>query len=203
MRYEILGDSDEYNYLSVAVKLASEVDGACIEVGNRLCMGIKTMADAMYLYCPNKPLIGVDPYGHIFYTHKEGETVRLDYTNQMKREGMSAIWNYLASECPINFVPITMMDTDFFKWYKDGVPIYELERSVVTKYSCIHLDGPHDVESLKIELDFFVPRMDIGATIVFDDVKDFYPHEEIEAYIADKFEIIKTGGKKQIVRKIV
>lgn len=199
--YNIEGDSDEYWFLSEAIELSKKVDGACIELGNRRGMGLKYMANAIAEFCPQKPLIGVDPYGHLPYAHKEGEIVRLDYTNVMKFEGLSAINSYMA-DSGINFVHINMTDTDFFSYYKNGVPVYDLERSVVIKYSCIHLDGPHDVESLKIELDFFIPRMDIGATIVFDDVKDFYDHSQIEKYIAKRFEIIKTGGKKQIVRKI-
>lgn len=201
-KYTISGDSAEYEFLSEAVELSKDVDGAVIEIGNRRCMGLKYLADVINTTCPLKVLIGVDPYGHLAYAHKEGEVVRLDYTNQMKMEGLAAVWGYLAPTHLINFVHINMTDTDFFEWYEKGIPVYDLERSVVTKYSCIHLDGPHDVASIKAELDWFIPRMDIGATIVFDDVVDFYPHDQIEEYIAGQFEIIKTGGKKQIVRKV-
>ena len=199
--YEISGDSAEYEFLTEAVELSKDVKGACIEIGNRRGMGLKYMANAIAEFCPHKPLIGIDPYGHLPYAHKEGEIVRLDYTNVMKFEGLAAINAYMAN-CGINFVHINLTDTDFFNLYSDGAPVYDLERSVVTKYSTIHADGPHDVLSIIQELNFFIPRMDIGATIIFDDCVGFYDHSKIEKYLGDQFEIIKTGGKKQIVRKV-
>ncbi len=123
----------------------------------------------------------------------------------MRSECMAALWAYIA-ENPVNYQFYNWTDIEYFKRMQDFIPVYiESEPTLVgeMKYAMVHLDGPHTVDDIKNELDFFIPRMEIGATICFDDVTpDFYDHSQIESYIAGQFEIIKTGGKKQIVRKI-
>lgn len=203
--YEISGDSDEYWFLTEAVELSKDVQGNLCEIGLRRGMGTKTIIDAVRQYCPDKMVIAVDPYGNIPYMGREPVGyIHLDYTDQMRNECMAALWSYIA-ENPVKFQFFNWTDTEFFKRMHDFIPVYEPTNTVVgeVQYSMVHLDGPHSVDDIKYELDFFIPKMNMGATIVFDDVTpDFYDHSQIEAYIAKDFEIIKTGGKKQMVRKI-
>lgn len=204
MIYNIEGDSGDYEFLTEAVQLSKVVKGACLEIGNRRGMGLKTIADAMREFCPTKTLIGVDPYGHLEYEHREGQICRLDYTNQMKLEGMAAVFTYLA-EFPVNFVHINLTDTDFFNLYKDGVPIYELERTIETKYSMVHLDGPHGGDAILEEIKFFDLRTRKGAVIVIDDVsEDFIDIKPIDEWMSRWGWIkIKEGNKKAIYQKSI
>lgn len=202
MNIEIFGDSAEYEYLTDGVAMSANVEGACIEIGSRRCMGIKYIADAVRIFCPDKPVISVDPYGSLEYEHREGQICRLDYTNQMKLEGWGAAFAYLCDN-PVNFIPINMTDTDFFVYYADGVPIYELERRVETKYSFCHLDGPHGGLALAVEIRWFDERMDVGAVICVDDVTiDFIDFTPVDALFVELgWKQVKIGGKKALYIK--
>lgn len=37
-------------------------------------------------------------------------------------------------------------DTEFFKRYCDGIPIYDEYKRIVNKYAMVFLDGPHTTE---------------------------------------------------------
>lgn len=200
---EITGDSGEYWFLTEAVEMSKHVEGMCCEIGLRRGMGTKMIIDAAIEHRPNTTVISIDPYGSILYTGREpNPPCRLDYTNDMGKECMFAMSEYVIGK-PVFWKPFIMTDTFFFKSFPDGIELYELETVLCNKYAMVHLDGPHTVDAIKAELDFFIPRMDIGATIVFDDVTpDFYDHKQIDAYLTDKFRIVKTGMKKQIVQKI-
>ena len=200
---EILGDSAEYEFITEGVELSKDVDGLCIELGLRRGFGTKTIIDAIKDFCPDKVSIAVDPYGSIEYEHREGEFVVLDYSNTMKNECMQSIHAY-AEEQGVHFIPFILEDTEFFKSFKDGVPIYRTVKQVINQYSFVHFDAPHAVLPLKTEIDFFNPRTPIGGAYVFDDI-DFYPHnEETEPYLFKLgFDLIKKGGKKALYRKVL
>lgn len=202
-KYEITGDSDEYWFLAEAVELSKDVEGICCEIGLRRGLGTKTIIDAVVEHRPSTTVISIDPFGSILYVGREPDgPCRLDYTNDMAKDTMLALSEYTIGK-PVFWKPFLMTDIFFFKSFPNGIEMYELETTLCNKYAMVHLDGPHTVADIKAELDFFIPRMYIGATIVFDDVTpDFYDHPQIEEYIADRFKIIKTGGKKQIVQKI-
>ena len=61
--------------------------------------------------------------------------------------------------------------------------MYDQNEYLNTQYSMVHLDGPHSVDALKTEVDFFHARMAQGATIVFDDV-DHYDHGRVHVYMS-------------------
>lgn len=201
-KYKIEGDSAEYEYLTEAVELSKDVDGLCCEVGVRRGMGIKTIVDAVRLFCPHKSIIGIDPYGHIEYEHRENQITRLDYTNQMKNEALTAIYSYLADN-PANFVFANMTDTRFFKQNVDGVEINDLNTKVENRYSMVHLDGPHGVKAILREIIWFNVRMETGATLVIDDISpDFVDMEPIDARLIELgWEQLKIGNKKALYVK--
>jgi len=199
----IQGDSAEYEYLTEAVRLSKDVKGLCIELGVRRGMGCKTLMDAVKEYCPDKSVIGVDPYGNIEYFHKENEKVRLDYTNTMKNEAMQALYAYSES-IGVYFNHYTLEDTEFFNSFKNGVPIYKDFKEVINQYSVVHFDAPHAVKEILAEINFFKQRTPKGGCWIFDDILDFYPHdEEVEPFIIGLgFELIKKGNKKALYQRI-
>lgn len=199
----ISGDSGEYELLTKGVELSKDVDGMCIEIGLRRGMGTKYIIDAVRQFCPNKQVISLDPFGSIPYVCREPDgPCRLDYDNTMKREATSAIHQYV-EENPVNFQFINLTDTQFFKRYSDGVPIYELDERIETKYSFVHLDGPHYVNGIIEEANFFRQRMAKGATLAIDDCTiDFFDIDAVEKIILTWFDLVITGEKKRIYRRI-
>lgn len=201
-RYLIEGDSGEYEFLTEAVELSKDVPGMCIEIGLRRGLGTKTIIDAVRQYCPAKIIVAVDPYGSILYKPRDHmPECRLDYTNQMKAETLSAIWAYVA-ENPVRFDYYPMTDAEYFERFWDCVPLYDVFTSEGNKYSVVHLDGPHGLTEVNHEIDWFAERMLPGSILVIDDITpDFIPIEKVEEHMGDRFELVKKGIKKGIWRR--
>lgn len=201
-KYEITGDSGEYEFLTEAVELSKDVSGMCIEIGLRRGLGTKTIIDAVMQFCPDKTVIAVDPYGSILYKPRDHmPECRLDYTNQMKFECLAAIYDYLVDH-PVDFKFYNWTDEFYFNKMSDGEVTYELETDFKKYFSMVHLDGPHGVPEVCKEIDWFSERMLPGSILVIDDITpDFLPIEKVEEHMGDRFECIKKGFKKGIWRK--
>lgn len=200
---EFFGDSGEYEMLTKGIELSKDVDGLCLEMGTRLGLSAKTILDAIRAYCPNKTLVCIDPYGSLLYEGREGQICRLDYDNPMKYNCMSNIWADVR-ENPVSFKYFDLEDTEFFTRFSDGVPIYELEKRIESKYSFVFFDGPHSVAHIREEIAFFLPRTSVGGIYCFDDTTpDFYDHSIIHADLMDMgFELVHQGIKKATYRKL-
>lgn len=198
----IEGDSAEYELLAMAVEQSSLVEGMCIEIGLRLGMGTYTIMQSVLLNCPNKTVVSVDPYGSIIYQGREHmEPCRLDYTHEMKNKCLSELWPFV-KENNLSFKYFDMTDEQFFKRFSDGVPHYNEQEYLEAKYSMVHLDGPHSVKHVCMELDWFAPRMDAYATLVIDDcTPDFIQIEKVEEHMKGNFELLVKGEKKRIYIK--
>lgn len=200
---DILGDSGDYDYLHDGVELSKDVEGMCLEIGLRLGLGTKTIIDAVAEFCPKKVVVSIDPYGSILYEGREGQICRLDYTNPMRNECLGNMFPY-SQEKDVQWKFIELTDDDFFKLYKNGVIIYDLERKVCNEYSFVHFDGPHNIKAITSEINFFYKRTNKGGIWAFDDVTpDFYDHDIIENYLFKLgVELIKKGLKKALYRKL-
>lgn len=202
MGIEFEGDSGDYEFLTEGVALSAQIEGICCEIGTRRGLSLKTIIDAVLANCPTKSVISIDPYGSILYQGREGQICRLDYTNQMKYECMAAIYTYLCDH-PVDFHYFDVEDTVFFDKNAVGVDKYDLEHSILDTYSFVFFDGPHYLEAIFKEIDFFMPRTNIGGVWIFDDcTPDFYDHDVVEAKLFEiGFELIKKGNKKAVYRK--
>ena len=202
MNIDLPGDSGDYHLLTEGVELSKHTVGMTCEIGLRRGGGTKVIIDAIAVHCPGKVHIAIDPYGRIPYEHKQDQPVRLDYTNEMLADCMTNVYRY-AQERKVHFIFFNLEDTEFFKRYFDGVPVYELEKRIETKYSFVHFDGPHSVEPLMEEINFFTCFTPPGACWVFDDVVGYYDHDKIEAHLfAHGFKLIRKTHHKALYQKI-
>lgn len=175
-------DSGSYDVLERAVEKAP-LGGLFLEIGTRRGGSTKVMIDALIKRADGQVLICLDPWGNIEYAEREGVKRRLDYTNQMRADALKNLYAYTHNK-PISLHVLTLEDTEFFARYADGFPVYDQNKQILKDYSCVFFDGPHDVDSLKVEIDFFNQRKIPGATWVFDDIYHYYPHDEvIEPYL--------------------
>ena len=123
---------------------------------------------------------------HLVFTEADrgnNTTIKCDYTNTMRNECLVDLYYYcLANDMPFLF--FNLEDTEFFKRYSDGVPFYNdtVGKQLISDYAFVHFDGPHIVEAVKAEVDFFHPRSVTGAVWVFDDV-GWYDQAQIHEYI--------------------
>jgi hypothetical protein len=189
-------DSREYHILINAVARVKDVDGLTCEIGVREGGGSKLIMETLQSTGQQKVHIAVDPFGNIEYEHWETRKERLDYTNTMKNRMLAnlyALCHSTGMECL--FFPLE--DTEFFKRYCDGIPIYDEYKRIVNKYAMVFLDGPHTTELVRAEFDFFNTRIPCGGTIVFDDI-DQYPHmDQLDGYIrANGFTMLEHGECK-------
>ena len=189
-------DSREYHILLNAVARVKDVDGLTCEIGVREGGGTKLIMETLRSTGQQKVHIAIDPFGNIEYEHFETRKERLDYTNAMKNRMLAnlyALCHSTGMECL--FFPLE--DTEFFKRYCDGIPIYDEYKRIVNKYAMVFLDGPHTTELVRAEFDFFNMRIPCGGVIVFDDI-DQYPHmDQLDGYIRAKgFAVLEQGECK-------
>tara|TARA_B100001778_G_scaffold73747_1_gene59027 strand:- start:3029 stop:3712 length:684 start_codon:yes stop_codon:yes gene_type:complete len=189
-------DSGEYNILINAVEKVINVDGMTCEIGVREGGSSKIILDTLKKTNQNKVHIAIDPFGNIDYEHWENRKDKLDYTNKMKNNMLKNLYSY----CSLNNMEclyFPLEDTEFFKRFPDGIPIYNEKKYIINSYAMVFFDGPHTTELIKKEFDFFYNKIPNGGTIVFDDINQ-YPHmDNLDNYIKDKgFEILEKGEAK-------
>ena len=84
------------------------------------------------------------------------------------------------------------------------MPVYAETKDIVNEYALVFFDGPHDVKSIKLEVDFFMGRTAKQGVFVFDDVAS-YPHNIIHTHLlANGFELLEVGKQQRKIsyRKI-
>jgi len=216
---EVFGtDSQEYDILANAAKNIKGVGGAVIEIGTRRGGSAKIIIDALEQNGDaNRSMFCVDPYGNIDLeiTNKsasvhypgqyklEGDPMspdvnfatKFDYTNDMRNRVIPSLY-YYAFQAGLNFTFFCLEDTEFFKRYADGVPVYEEFKKFENQYAFVFFDGPHTNEAVQEEMDFFMPRAVKGTTWVFDDIW-MYDHDRFEKIMLDSgFAILEKRNIK-------
>ena len=196
-------DSQEYNILINAVKKVNTVDGLTCEIGVREGGGTKIILHTLIETNQNKVHIAIDPFGNIDYEHWENIKQKLDYSNKMKNEMLKNLYT-LCSSNNMECLYFPLEDTEFFKRYSDGVPIYNEHKYIINTYALVFFDGPHTTNLVKNEFNFFYNKIPKGGIIIFDDINQ-YPHmDNLEQYIKDKgFEIFEKGKCKISYIKII
>jgi hypothetical protein len=189
-------DSREYNILTEAVQMITQVDGLTCEIGVREGGGTKHILDTLKQTKQNKIHIAIDPFGNIDYAHWETKNEKVDYTNKMKNNMLKNLYTY-CSENNMECLFFPLEDTEFFKRYSDGIPVYDNYKTLVNTYSLVFFDGPHTSEIVKNEFDFFKNKIPIGGVLIFDDI-DQYPHMTLlDLYIQQhNFKLLKKGSCK-------
>jgi len=182
------GDSGNYEVIYDAAIAAADVPGVAIEIGLRRGGGSKQIIDAMVKTDKRKTMVAVDPYGNIDYNtvvdfNKGPQTVKMDYTNSMRDQCLVNMYEY-AQMSKVNFVFFPLEDTEFFKRFADGIPVYEEFKRLETQYSIVHFDGPHFTDDVLNEIYFFMPRTPRGAAFVFDDVS-YYDHSVVDKVLIE------------------
>ena len=120
----ITGDSTEYKILKDACDRVKGDNLLTCEIGVREGLGSKIILESF----KNKTHwhIGIDPYGNISYPHyDDNQAYTADYTNQMKLKLLQEL-------AYPNFTLFTLEDTEFFKRFADGIPIYQNEKKFMT-----------------------------------------------------------------------
>lgn len=200
---EVFGwDSHEYEILINAAKtLDREVPGAVVEIGTRRGGSAKMIIDSLSeTGNVQRPMFCIDPYGNIEIECTNYSTIinnperkdilqgdhnskaitslqRFDYDNSMRNRIIPSLY-YYAFQAGLNFSFFCLEDSEFFKRYSDGVPVYNDFKTIVNQYAFVFFDGPHDNAAVDYETGFFVERAVRGSIFVFDDIW-MYDHDEI------------------------
>jgi len=190
-------DSFDYDVITEGVTAVRGVPGLTCEIGLRRGGGSKFIVDALVASGQlDKTHIALDPYGDIDYEDSDEKVTKYDYSNEMRDECLVNLYAY-CKEQKVNFVFFCLEDTEFFRRYSDGVPVYRGYKRMETQYAFVHFDGPHSVRAVLAEVAFFDPRAPLGAIFVFDDV-DNYDHAQIDRLITEELgwkNLRRTGRK--------
>lgn len=215
-------DSQEYDILHRAASSIKGVDGAVVEIGTRRGGSAKLIIDSLSEnHDTNRSMFCIDPYGNIeiectnlnMSVHYPGTKVegapdskditsphRFDYTNTMRNRIIPSLY-YYAYQAGLNFTFFCLEDTEFFKRYADGVPVYDQYKTLANQYAFVFFDGPHDNSAVNTEVNFFLPRTTKGSCFVFDDIW-MYDHDSVEKTLfADGWTILEKGNIKVSYKK--
>lgn len=194
-------DSQDYHVLFNAAASIKGIDGIVCEIGTRKGGSTKYIIDGLLsAEDNNRDLICIDPYGNIDYFSNEHSCCKSDYTNEMRNETFINVYRYVTGK-PINVVMLCLEDTEFFKRFEDGVPIYNNFKKIINQYSLVFFDGPHCSSAILKEVEFFYPRTVKGSKFVFDDICD-YNHDIIHNVLVNNnfLEIETSYRKKSYIR---
>lgn len=189
-------DSDEYTILTNAVKNIENVRGLTCEIGLREGGSTKMILDTLMNTKQHKIHVAIDPYGNINYAHWETRFEKLDYTNKMKNRCLKNLYEY-CEKYDMECLYFPLEDTEFFKRFSDGIPVYNENKYLINTYALVFFDGPHTTKLVKNEFDFFHDKIPIGGMLIFDDINQ-YPHmKNLDEYIQEcGYEIFEKGDRK-------
>lgn len=212
-------DSSEYEILVNGAMAVKGVEGAVLEIGSRRGGSARMIMDALVQNGDNnRSMFCVDPYGNIdleitninastFYSSKydikgdpksKEETLpaKFDYTNNMRNRVVPSLY-YYAFDNGFNFSFFFMEDTEFFKRFPDGVPVYDEVKKIEDKFAFVFFDGPHTNQAVIDEISYFFDKAPIGCVWVFDDIW-MYDHDMIEEkyLFPNGFEILEKKSIK-------
>ena len=192
-------DGNHYEELLVALEQTREVEGATFEIGVRRGGSSYMIMEAMKGL--GKPHIGIDPYGAIDYEDRVG-VHKTDYSNKMRNETLASLFNY-AAENDYDFLFFNLEDTEFFKRFQDGIPLYRGEKEMINTISLAFIDGPHATKPVLAAFEYLKDKITVGGQIVFDNY-DHYPHDtEVEpTIIAGRYKLVATGVDKKVYQRI-
>jgi hypothetical protein len=195
---DIHGDGIEYDILFEACVLTANVGGISCEIGVREGFG-----SLMLIMTNNdRKVIGIDPYGDIIYPYDESNKRRLDYTNLMKYKTLKGLYN-VVYEYNKDYQLYNMTDTQFFNRFADGILVYNQIEQLLNYYSLVFFDGPHTVDTVTKEIDFFIPRIQQNGMFVFDNITGHYNHQIIEDRLLNNgFILHRTGTVKKSYIKL-
>ena len=95
------------------------------------------------------------------------------------------------------FHMVNLEDTEFFKRYYDGYPVYNEYKKMISNYEIVHFDGPHDLKSVVNEVEFFSRRLAPEAVFIFDDIKNFDIDKIGQLIIGWGFKKYESGERKR------
>ena len=192
---------ETYNVMKDHIKTLKGVEGLSCEIGLRRGGGTKVILDSFMGNEDKRVHICIDPYGNIIYNDIVGPH-RSDYTDDMKNETLAELHRY-AFDNRINVIFFNLEDSEFYRRFTDGVPVYDQEKIMMNTYCFVHVDGQHDVESVRLAANFFIPRMSIRGLLVFDNT-DHYDHSPIhDLMLNSKFIMVDDVLNRKLYKRVL
>lgn len=189
---------DSYDIQYKAAQHIKGVPGLTCEIGLFCGAGSESIMQGCIDNNDYRTHIAIDPYGNIPYYCNDGNSpVQLGYDNQKKHTTLPKLHTW-ANEHNTDFIFFNMEDTEFFKRFSDGVPVYDSDilriaisgyKRVINQYALVYFDGPHSLKIVLNEIDFFMPRTPPGGIWIFDNI-NYYDHASIEKVILKKMKEI-------------
>lgn len=170
----MVGDGREYSVLYEAARSIVGVPGLTCEIGCRLGGGSEAIIRGLHATGQQRVHIGIDPYENL--PNSENET----YINIGEKTAVQMRTSFLCSFTPfalelgIRFFLFPISDVAFFKLFNDEeLPIFVSGVPLRNEYALVHFDGPHVLEHVMPEIEWFAPRTPPGGVWIFDDIQDY------------------------------
>jgi hypothetical protein len=160
------------------------LDGGTAEVGVYKGGSSKLVMETFAKAGQSNIHIGIDPYGNMSFWDYEWNQHRIEdnanypgYTNRLGYYTQSLLFNF-AHENKQDYLYFKLTDSDFYKIFADGVPIYKEEPSMLNSYRLVLIDGNHKTSCVLEAIHYFDQKMVKDGIIIFDDVNR-YPHKDL------------------------
>lgn len=200
-KLEIDSPIETYDVMKKYIQHLKGIEGLSCEIGLRRGGGTKVIVDTFIDNNDKRVHICIDPYGNIIYTDIVGPH-RSDYTNSMKNETLAELYSY-ARDKNVDIIFFNLEDSEFYRRYCDGVPVYNEDKSYVNNYCFVHVDGQHENEAVKLAANFFIPRMSINGIIIFDNT-DHYDHGPTHSLLLNnKFVFLEDVLNKKVYKRVL
>lgn len=139
-----------------------------LEIGTNMGGSSKCFLEILNNNKKSNYLIGVDPFGSVPYHNGAFQQESSQYENDRYYSSMEMLYGF-AKSLKLDYTHFKVTSEDFIKMF----PLLNLyKNSTTTKlnmFSFIYLDGSHDPEIVRKEVEFFKDKFDLKGAIVVDD----------------------------------
>ena len=201
----LVGDGVDYHILEHAVMAIKGVPGLICEIGLREGGGTKTIMDTLLINGDlDRTCIAIDPYGCLPYRMRENNLIEeTGFSNTMMKRTLHSLYWYIEN-LRLNFTFFQLEDTEFFKRYGDGIPVYDKNgKHLINQYALVYFDGPHSLKDTMDETLFFMDKVVPGSIFVYDDVTQYYDHKAIYDFLLTKLWKLEMATKHKAYYRYV
>lgn len=137
-----------------------------LETGTHIGDTGTRIIDAIAESRKNRWFISVDPYGGKPYKLQDGEYTNLFYDETSYQRGMLRLYMHSFIR-KVRFAHYRLKSQDFIKCW-DGIEFWSDGSRARPEFAFVFLDGEHNDETVKLEFDYFFPKVPSGGVISID-----------------------------------
>lgn len=198
MTYDHRPFMDHYEDFHLVLQRADKTLENCsdpiIEVGTRAGGSARCFLEIIKRRKQNNWVYTIDPYGAIPWSPQEGVVLEQSgYVNEFYRQAMFEI-SKMAYQEKLNHYHFRCTSKEFIDWvYPNFTQYDDFKSSKLSNFSFTYIDGDNRWETVKMELDFFLPR---SKCVVVDDTQ--HALEKFDEYCEGRYKLTHMNKRSMV-----